>query len=178
MSVPLEVQTNVPFMYQAYNAVAFPAHSRDLYEPPIEDEEVPDSPQEDQEFVGFEGEEALDIPPTSLLHMLTHEPKSRQCQVCLRSKLKRTPARRVHAPHRGTNFGDRWSIDHIGLGSTHPKGIGGATAVLTVYDDATALDLHILVKIRPLSQSCVDYVCSRGSKCRSANAFVAMVLPN
>ncbi len=142
VSVPLDVQTNVPFMYQAYHAMVLPAQSRSLYQPPPEDEEIPD-PQlpEDEEFVGFPGEEALDIPPTSLEHMLTHEPKFRQGQVCIRAKLKRTPARRVHTPHRGVNFGDRWSIDHMGLGSTHPKGIGGAIAVLTIYDDATGFGL-------------------------------------
>ncbi|RYE11933.1 MAG: transposase, partial [Rickettsiales bacterium] len=78
---------------------------------------------------------------TSAHHALTHEPKARDCPVCLRSRLRRTPARRRVNPVRATEFGGRWSIDHIGLGPQHPKGVGGAHAVLTVYDEATGFAL-------------------------------------
>ncbi|RYE04330.1 MAG: hypothetical protein EOP33_09200 [Rickettsiaceae bacterium] len=58
---------------------------------------------------------------TSPHHMLTHEPKARDCPVCLRSRLRRTPARRRVNPVRATEFGGRWSIDHIGLGPSTRK---------------------------------------------------------
>ena len=68
--------------------------------------------------------------------MLTHWPKNKYCPSCVRAKLNRKPARRLHRSTSTTvtKFGDLVNADHIISMSESAAGLTGERDALIIVD--------------------------------------------